>query len=107
MERVAVTGMGIVSPIGNDAGSFWRNLLAGQCAIAPMPNASNRTGNALWAAVPDGFLDGSPLPRTALKHADRFTQYAIAAAYEALERARLAPSAPLRHSRDASSSRCE
>ncbi|HVN69167.1 MAG TPA: beta-ketoacyl-[acyl-carrier-protein] synthase family protein [Candidatus Binatia bacterium] len=91
MEHVAVTGMGIVSPIGSGAGTFWRNLLAGRRAIAPMPNARNRTGNALWAAVPDGFLDGSPLPRTALKNTDRFTQYAMTAACEALANARLDP----------------
>ena len=91
MEHVAVTGVGIVSPIGNNSESFWQHLLEGKRAIAPMPDPSRVSGNAFWAAVADDFLEQSSLPRTALRNTDRFTQFAMAAAYEALERARLDP----------------
>jgi 3-oxoacyl-[acyl-carrier-protein] synthase II len=91
MEHVAVTGVGIVSPIGSSTGSFWRRLLEGKRAIAPMPDGARVSGNALWAAVADDFLEESSLPRTALRNTDRFTQYALAATHEALGRSGLDP----------------
>src|SRR5580698_1650380 len=91
MEQVAVTGVGIVSPIGSNVESFWQHLLEGQRAIAPMPERSKVTGNGFWAAVSDDFLAQSALPRSALRNTDRFTQYAMVAAHEAMERAGLHP----------------
>ncbi|MGC1382082.1 MAG: beta-ketoacyl synthase N-terminal-like domain-containing protein, partial [Candidatus Baltobacteraceae bacterium] len=91
MERVAVTGMGIVSPIGSRVEAFWRRLLEGRHAIAPIAGGSRLSGNMLWAAVPDDFLDGSTLPPGALRNTDRFTQYAMVATHEALGRAGLNP----------------
>ncbi len=91
MENVAVTGVGIISPIGSTTDSFWRLLLEGKRAIAPMPGGLRLSGNALWAAVGDDFLAQSSLPPNALRNTDRFTQYAMAAADEALTRARLNP----------------
>ena len=91
MEHVAVTGMGIISPIGSTTESFWRHLLEGKRAIAPMPNASRLSGNGFWAAVGDDFLEHSSLPRNALRNTDRFTQFALAATQEALGRADLNP----------------
>jgi 3-oxoacyl-[acyl-carrier-protein] synthase II len=91
MEHVAVTGAGIVSPIGSTTESFWRQLLEGKRAIAPMPDGSRLSGNALWAAVGDDFLNGSSLPRGSLRNTDRFTQYALVATHEALGRAGLNP----------------
>lgn len=91
MEHVAVTGLGIVSPVGSTAASFWQHLLEGKRAIAPMPDGAYLSGNRFWAAVEDGFLGGSSLPLTALRNTDRFTQFAMVAAQEALERARLTP----------------
>jgi 3-oxoacyl-[acyl-carrier-protein] synthase II len=93
VEHVAVTGVGIVSPIGSNTESFWQHLLAGQRAIAPMPECAGVTGNGLWAAVSDDFLSQSSLPRGALRNTDRFTQYAMVAAQEALEHAKLDPPA--------------
>lgn len=91
MEHVAVTGMGVVSPLGSGVQTFWRRLLEGRRAIAPIAGASRLSGNGLWAAVPDDFLASSALPRAALRNTDRFTQYAMAAAQEALDHARLDP----------------
>ncbi len=87
MEHVAVTGVGIVSPIGSTADSYWRHLLAGERAIEPMPDGARLSGNALWAAVGDDFLQASPLPKTALRNTDRFTQYAMVATQDALTNA--------------------
>ena len=91
MEHVAVTGVGIVSPIGTTTESFWQHLLEGKRAIAPMPDGSGLSGNTLWAAVGDDFLEQSSLPHSALRNTDRFTQYAMVATQEALTGARLDP----------------
>ena len=94
MEHVAVTGLGTVSPIGSTTDSFWQHLIDGTRAIRRIPEASRLTGNGYWAAVDDEFLNATPLPRAALRNTDRFTQYAMVAAQEALNHARLDP--PLR-----------
>jgi len=91
MEHVAVTGAGIVSPIGSTTALFWKNLLEGKRAITPMPDRSRVSGNGLWAAVADDFLQRTSLPPSALRNTDRFTQYAMTATSEALEQARLDP----------------
>ena len=94
MRRVAVTGMGIVSPIGTGTEVFWQNLLEGKCGIAPIKISGPKlSGNALWAAVADDFLDRSPIPPGALRNTDRFTQFAMAATSEAFRQARLDPPA--------------
>ena len=84
MELVGVTGMGIVSPIGNTVDDFHRNLIGGLCAIAPIHTGSELTGNAMWAAVRDDFLRSTLLPGAALRNADRFTQYAMVATEQAI-----------------------
>jgi 3-oxoacyl-[acyl-carrier-protein] synthase II len=89
MEHVAVTGLGIVSPIGSTVASFWRHLLDGRRAIGPIPDDAGLSGNRLWAAVGADFLEHSPLARAALRNTDRFTQYAMVATSEALAQARL------------------
>lgn len=91
MEHVAVTGLGIVSPIGSTTESFWRHLLEGRRAIAPMGGADGLTGNAFWAAVGDDFLASTSLPRSALRNTDRFTQYAMIATNEAVTQAAFDP----------------
>lgn len=92
MEHVAVTGMGIVSPIGATLQRFWEGLTQGRCAIAPIADTPAKlTGNGLWAAVPNDFLRDVPLEASALRNTDRFTQYAVAATAAALEHAQLAP----------------
>lgn len=91
MEHVAVTGLGIVSPIGSTTQSFWRHLLEGRRAIAPIDGDERLSGNAFWAAVGDDFLEASALPRGALRNTDRFTQYAMVATHEAFEQAAIDP----------------
>jgi 3-oxoacyl-[acyl-carrier-protein] synthase II len=95
MEHVAVTGVGIVSPIGSTSETFWRRLLEGRRAIAPMATGENLTGNTLWAAVGDDFLAATSLPHGALRNTDRFTQYAMIATNEALVHAALDPPSEL------------
>lgn len=91
MEHVAVTGMGIVTPIGSTTKTFWRRLIEGRRAIAPIESELRLSGNRLWAAVPKDFsLDGTVTP-TVARNTDRFTQFALAATQEALRQAGLQP----------------
>ncbi len=91
MERVAITGMGVVSPLGSSIDAFWRKLMDGTSAIAPMSNRRSVSGNGLWAAVPDDFIDTATLSSSAFRNTDRFTQYAMVAANAALTQAALDP----------------
>lgn len=94
VEHVAVTGMGVVSPIGAGTGAFWRHLIEGKRGIGPMKASGLKlSGNGLWAAVGDDFLEHSPLPPAAIRNTDRFTQFAMAATAEALAQSRLDPPA--------------
>ncbi len=82
MRRVAVTGLGAVSPFGAGVKAYWNGLSAGVCAIRPVTLVETEGFRCRIAAeVPDG-IGGSPR-RT---RADRF---ALAAAREALEDAGL------------------
>jgi 3-oxoacyl-[acyl-carrier-protein] synthase II len=56
-----------------------------------MSNRNGVSGNAFWAAVPDDFLKRAPLPASALRNTDLFTQYAMVATDEALRHAQLDP----------------
>ena len=73
MEHVAVTGMGIVTPIGSTTGIFWQNLLQGKRAIAPIEGGGRLSGNRLWAAVPKEFSHNGELTPTVARNTDRFT----------------------------------
>lgn len=92
VEHVAVTGMGIVSPIGATVQSFWEGLIGGRRAIAPMSDSPvPLTGNGLWAAVTGDFLADAPVDTALLRNTDRFTQYAVAATAQAVAQAQLTP----------------
>lgn len=93
MEHVAITGMGVVSPVGGSVDVFWKNLCDGRCAIARIPGSDELSGSKLWAATPDDAMDQALLPAAALRNTDRFTRYAMYATAQALRHARLEPPA--------------
>lgn len=96
MNQVAVTGVGVVSPIGSGVPAFWDALLAGRHAFRPIANAGGLGGNRLWAAVPDGFAAAPGVAAAMLRNSDRFTAYAMVATVEALAMAGLAGGPPPR-----------
>lgn len=83
-KRVVVTGLGCVSPLGNNVSDTWDALLAGKSGAAPITHFDASAHKTKFAAEVKGF-DGSALfgGREARKM-DRFAQFAIAAALEAL-----------------------
>src|SRR5574344_369222 len=88
-RRVVVTGMGAVTPLGLNVKTFWENLIAGKSGISRIENIA-LDGQAVTIAgevkdfVPENYID----PKEA-KRMDRFTQFGIVAADEAIKDAGL------------------
>jgi len=88
-RRVVVTGLGAVTPVGNDITTMWDALVHGKSGIArvarfdPAPYASQVAGEVR------GFEAGEYMERKEIRRTDRFTHYAVAAASQALKDATL------------------
>lgn len=80
-RSVAVTGVGVVSPAGSDLATFWRRIVDGETAIAPLHGVA--TGHHLAARVCD-FQPGDHFDRQQLPTLDRFSQFAVVAARQAM-----------------------
>ncbi len=90
-RRVAITGLGAVSPIGHDVQSTWNNLLAGQSGIAEIQQFDASSFPTYIAAEVKNF---SPNPKITGKHtrfAMSFTHYALEAAQQAFDDAGILP----------------
>ena len=87
MTRVVITGMGTVSPIGNDTPTFIANLLAGKLGIDKIKKFdASATGISVAGEVKD-FDPQLRLSKKAAKRMDLYSQYAVYTALEALEQA--------------------
>lgn len=85
MRRVVVTGLGAVTPIGNDAPSYWEALLAGKSGAATI-ESFDPVDHAVKIACEVKDLDMSlVLDNREKKRMDRFAQFAVIAADEALK----------------------
>lgn len=85
MHRVAVTGMGIISPLGNDVGSFWKALLGGECGIGPITRFDTQGFKVKIAAEVKNFEPGAyGIEVAEARRMDLFSQYAMAAAHQAM-----------------------
>lgn len=85
-RRVVVTGMSVVSPVGNDLKTFWDNLTAGKSGITPVKNFDCSQFNCRFGGVVHGFevKDFLKNPKDA-KRSDRYAKFALGAAKMALE----------------------
>ena len=87
-KRVVVTGLGCVSPVGNNVEETWQALLAGKSGAAYITHFDASQHKTKFAAEVKGF-DGVALFGTReARKMDRFTQFAMAATLEALEQAK-------------------
>ncbi len=89
MERVVITGMGIVSPLGNDIDTFWDNLVKGQSGISMIDAFDTSRHKAKIAGVVRDFDGDALFGRKEARRMDRFVQFAIAAAEQAVSHAGL------------------
>lgn len=86
-KRVVVTGMGCVSPVGNNIKETWDALLAGKSGAAPITAFDASAHKTKFAAEVKGFEPVALFGSREARKMDRFTQFATAATLEALESA--------------------
>jgi beta-ketoacyl-acyl-carrier-protein synthase II len=92
-RRVAVTGIGIVSPLGNDVTSTWNSLMTKQSGIAEIQQFDARGFPTRIAAEVKGFTPSAELCNKKNRFAISFTNYALEAALQAFENANIRPTA--------------
>jgi len=85
MRRVVVTGMGVVSPVGNDVPTFWKNLKAGVCGIGPITRFDTADYRVKVAGEVRDFDPRQYMEKLDVLHSDIYTQFAMAAACQAME----------------------
>lgn len=91
MRRIAITGMGAISPLGMDAGALWRGMRDGHSAIAPLVPPAGESGLRMKvAAQVRGFDPSTHFPPAQLTLLDRVSQFALLAAAEAITQSGLA-----------------
>ena len=83
-RRVVITGLGAVTPIGLTAGESWQAVKNGVCGIGPITHYDPAAQKVKLAAEVKGFDPEALLGRQESKRMGRFTQFAVAAAREAL-----------------------
>src|SRR5262245_60740427 len=84
-ERVVITGLGMVTPLGLDVASSWAGLLAGQSGVARVRSFDASTFRCQIAAELKGFEPAERMPGKFARRLDRAGQMAMAATLEALE----------------------
>jgi 3-oxoacyl-[acyl-carrier-protein] synthase II len=83
-RRAVVTGLGAITPIGNDADTFWASLLAGTSGVAPI-SAYDASGEEVRiAAEVKGFDPATWIDFKQARRMSRFSQFAVAAAAQAI-----------------------
>ncbi len=84
MKRVVITGMGAITPIGNDVPSFWAGLLAGKCGVVPITRFDASAYKVTLAAEVKDFDPSLYMEKREIRKNDLFSQYAIASACQAV-----------------------
>ncbi len=97
MRRVVITGIGLVTPIGNDLEATWSSLLAGKSGAGPITqfdvtNYATKFGCEVKGWEPSKYFD-----KREIKHIDRFLQFGVAAGMMAMEDSGLGAKVPVGH----------
>jgi 3-oxoacyl-[acyl-carrier-protein] synthase II len=78
--RVVVTGLGVVSPLGNDIDTFWRRLVAGESGVGPITRFDTTDYKVHIAAEVKDFDAEDFIDKRKVRRLDLFSRYAVAAA---------------------------
>ena len=89
MSRVFITGLGAITPIGNDAHTYWQNLVAGKSGAGHITSYDTADMPYTIACEVKGFDAAGMMRRATAESAPRVVQLAVAAACEAVEHAQL------------------
>ncbi|HQI40086.1 MAG: beta-ketoacyl-[acyl-carrier-protein] synthase II [Ignavibacteriales bacterium UTCHB2] len=84
-KRVVITGLGAVTPIGVTVMDFWQALLSGKNGVAPITLFDPAKFDTKFAAEVKDFNPDNYFDKKAVKRLDRFSQFAIASAVQAIE----------------------
>jgi len=88
-KRVVITGIGVVTPVGNNLGDFWGNLTGGISGVGPITHFDTTGYSTNFAAEVKNFNAADFIDRKEARRMDRFTQFAVAATGMAVENAKL------------------
>jgi 3-oxoacyl-[acyl-carrier-protein] synthase II len=88
-ERVVVTGLGLVTPVGNSTEDTWTSLLAGKSGAAPITKFDASKYQVRFACEVKGFDPLAYMDRKEARRYDLFVQYALSAAHQAITQADL------------------
>ena len=84
-ERVVVTGMGVISPIGLSTDEFWQGIKTNKCGIDEITLIDTTEQKVKIAAEAKGFVPENYIDKKEARRMDRFCQFGMAAAKEAIE----------------------
>ncbi|MEE0972971.1 MAG: beta-ketoacyl-ACP synthase II [Paludibacteraceae bacterium] len=90
LKRVVVTGLGALTPIGNNISEYWNSLLAGVSGAGPITRFDASKLKTHFACEVKGFQPADHFDRKEARKYDLYSQYAIVAAREAIKDANLA-----------------
>ena len=88
-RRVVVTGVGCVTPLGNDVESFWQNSLAGKSGVGPITHYDTSEQRIHFAAEVKDFDGVKLFGSKEARRMDLYTQFALVAAQQAIDSAHL------------------
>lgn len=88
-KRVVVTGLGAITPIGNDVPTFWEGIKESKIGFGPITYFDTTDYKAKLAAQVKDFKPEEYMDKKAARRMEAFCQYAVAAAKEAIEDAKL------------------
>lgn len=94
IRRVVVTGLGAVTPIGNDVATSWQSMVDGKCGIGPITSFHNDDIKATLAAEVKDFNPRDYMEKSEVLRSDRFCQFAVAAADQAVKESGVIGSLP-------------
>ncbi len=89
LKRVVVTGLGALTPIGNTKDEFWEGLISGKSGAAPITYYDTEKFKTKFACELKNFTATDFIDRKLASRMDKFTQYAMVAADEAIADAKL------------------
>ena len=89
-RRVVITGLGLISPVGNSVAEGWANLVAGRSGIANITRFDASAMSCRFAGEVKGFDVEQYMPAKEARHMDSFIHYGMAAAIQAVQDAGLA-----------------
>jgi 3-oxoacyl-[acyl-carrier-protein] synthase II len=89
MKRVAITGLGLLSPLGNSVNEFWQNIVEGKSAAGPITKFDVSKFKTRFGCEVKGFYPEAYFEKKEIKKYDLFSMYAMVASDQALKDAGL------------------